>query len=232
MQKIEKYLNQELSIIIDHPLGSQGTSFIYPINCGYLKDTKPNLSCYLLGIFNPLTEYTGKCIAIIKGKHASKLIISDKAYSKEAISSLIEFQEEPTDYEIITSDIDFNSLIPELSVSNIKKSKEFYQKLGFQILYERPQNKFCFLQLEKNQIMIEEINDNWQVGKLKYPFGNGINISMSLSNIVDYYNKLKNNNISFFLPLKISEYEVAGQIYQDSEFLLQDPDGYLIRFNN
>ena len=126
----------------------------------------------------------------------------------------------------------FNSLIPELTVTNIEKSKEFYQNIGFEIMYERKENKFCFLQLEKNQIMIEEINDNWQVGKLKYPFGNGINISMSLSNIVDYYNKLKNNNISFFLPLKISEYEVAGQIYQDSEFLLQDPDGYLIRFNN
>ena len=57
----------------------------------------------------------------------------------------------------------FNSLIPELTVTNIEKSKEFYQNIGFEIMYERKENKFCFLQLEDNQIMIEEQNDNWNV---------------------------------------------------------------------
>ena len=46
------------------------------------------------------------------------------------------------------SDIKFNSLIPELSVSDIEKTKEFYLSLGFEIQYERAENKFCFLQLE------------------------------------------------------------------------------------
>ena len=50
----------------------------------------------------------------------------------------------------------FNSLIPELSVSNIDISKKFYLNLGFEIKYERKKDKFCFLQLEENQIMIEE----------------------------------------------------------------------------
>ena len=48
----------------------------------------------------------------------------------------------------------FNSLIPELSVSNIERSKKFYLSLGFKIMYEREENKFVFLQLEENQIMI------------------------------------------------------------------------------
>ena len=65
----------------------------------------------------------------------------------------------------------FNSLIPELSVSDIEKSKKFYLELGFVIKYERTENKFCFLELENNQIMIEEENDNWNVGKLEYPYG-------------------------------------------------------------
>ena len=54
----------------------------------------------------------------------------------------------------------FNSLIPELSVSNIENSIEFYTSIGFRIMYERKEDKFCFLELEKNQIMIEQINDN------------------------------------------------------------------------
>ena len=48
----------------------------------------------------------------------------------------------------------FNSLIPELTVSNIIVSKKFYQELGFRIVYEREENKFCFLELENNQIML------------------------------------------------------------------------------
>ena len=56
----------------------------------------------------------------------------------------------------------FNKLIPELSVTNIDKSKEFYLNLGFKIMYERKEDKFAFLELEGNQLMIEEINDEFE----------------------------------------------------------------------
>lgn len=126
----------------------------------------------------------------------------------------------------------FNSLIPELSVSNINLSKEFYLNLGFSILYERKKDKFIFLELEENQIMIEEINDNWNTGELEYPFGRGINLSMTIKDVEEYYSKLKSKNIKVFKPLMINEYKVKDTIYKDKEFLIQDPDGYLLRFNN
>ena len=126
----------------------------------------------------------------------------------------------------------FNSLIPELSVTDINKSKEFYLSLGFTIKYERLENKFCFLELEQNQIMIEQINDNWNTGILEYPFGRGINISMSVSNVEELYNNIKNKNIKIFNELEIHTYRVDDKEYQDKEFLIQDPDGYLLRFNN
>lgn len=126
----------------------------------------------------------------------------------------------------------FNSLIPELSVSNIEESKRFYCKLGFEIVYERIGDKFAFLQLEENQIMIEEINNNWNTGSLEYPFGRGINISMSIKDIEKYYLKLKKNGITFFKEIMINNYKVDNKVYEDKEFLIQDPDGYLLRFNN
>lgn len=126
----------------------------------------------------------------------------------------------------------FNSLIPELSVTNIEKSKEFYLNLGFKIIYERKEDKFCFLYLEDNQIMIEEINNNWNVGEMKYPFGNGINISMTVSDIDSFYEKIISKKIVLFRKIKTSKYRVDDIIYEDKEFLLQDPDGYLLRFNN
>ncbi len=126
----------------------------------------------------------------------------------------------------------FNKLIPELSVSDINKSKEFYQKIGFKIMYERKENKFAFIELEGNQIMIEEVNDNWNTGKMEYPFGRGINISMNIKNIDNYYLKLKEKNICFFKELMTNSYRVKETLYEDKEFLIQDPDGYLLRFNN
>jgi len=126
----------------------------------------------------------------------------------------------------------YNSLIPELSVSNIDISKNFYLNIGFEIKYERKEDKFCFLQLEGNQIMIEENNDNWNTGKLEHPYGRGINLSMAVSNIEKMYEILKEKNIRFFLDLEIHEYRINDKISYDKEFLIQDPDGYLLRFNN
>jgi len=126
----------------------------------------------------------------------------------------------------------FNSLIPELSVSNIERSKKFYLSLGFKIMYERKENRFVFLQLEENQIMIEENNGNWETGPMVYPYGRGINISMTIKDIEGLYKKIKDKNIKLFLDLETHEYRVNNTISYDKEFLIQDPDGYLLRFNN
>ena len=126
----------------------------------------------------------------------------------------------------------FNSLIPELSVSDINKSKEFYISIGFKIMYERLEDKFCFLELENNQIMIEECNGNWDTGEMEYPFGRGINISMSIKNVEEMYYSLKEKGVKMFLDLEVHEYRVDDTVFKDKEFLIQDPDGYLLRFNN
>lgn len=238
----EKFLGKILNVKIDRPLGSKHPKygFIYPVNYGYIPNTisgdNEEIDCYILGVFEPLEEYTGKCIAIIhrKNENDDKLIIvpENKTFTNLEIEALTEFQERYFEYEIIRFENEFNSLIPELSVSNITNSKSFYEKLGFKLVYERIENKFCFMQLENNQIMIEEINKNWNLGELKYPFGNGINISMSVKDVEKFYNDLKEKNIKFFLKLEVHKYRVDNEIYEDKEFLIQDPDGYLLRFNN
>lgn len=236
------YLNKIVSVKIDRPIGSRHPKYdyIYPVNYGYVPNTisgdGEELDCYVLGVFETLKKFDGKCIALIHrvNDNDDKLIIvpEDREMDNKEIEALIEFQERFFKHQLIRKDIVFNSLIPELSVSNIEKSKKFYENLGFKIIYERIENKFCFMQIEDNQIMIEEKNDNWSVGKLEYPYGNGINISMAISDIENMYNELKRKQIDFFMDIKVSEYRVNGKIYQDKEFLIQDPDGYLLRFND
>ena len=53
--------------------------------------------------------------------------------------------------------------MPGLRVSNIENSKDFYLKIGFKVMYERKEDKFYFLQLENNPIMIEEDLEEWKM---------------------------------------------------------------------
>lgn len=125
----------------------------------------------------------------------------------------------------------FNSLIPELSVSNIEESKRFYiDILGFNLEYERVEDKFAFLSLGDIQIMIEEVNGYWNTGELNYPFGRGINFEMKVPNVEEIRDNLVKNNIELFRDITISEYASNGEIIVQKEFLVQDLNGYLLRF--
>ena len=127
-------------------------------------------------------------------------------------------------------EIKFNKLIPELSVSDILKSKEFYLSLGFSILYERKEDKFCFLELDGNQLMIEEVNEHWNTGVLEYPYGRGINLSMEVKDIDSIYRLAVENQYPIFRDMQIDQYQVGDKLYCDKQFLIQDLDGYLLRF--
>ena len=125
----------------------------------------------------------------------------------------------------------FISLIPELSVINIDESKRFYiDILGFKLEYERIEDKFAFLSLGDIQIMIEEVNGYWNTGELKYPFGRGINFQMEVPSVEEIRKNLVKNNIELFRDITISEYECNGEIILQKEFLVQDLNGYLLRF--
>ena len=125
----------------------------------------------------------------------------------------------------------FNKLIPELSVSNIHKSLQFYTKtLGFTIEYSRPEDEFYFLSYENTQMMIEEINDHWWTGELEHPFGRGINFQIEVSDVSVLVERLEESDVALFRPLKESWYRGEDTEFGQIEFLVQDPDGYLLRF--
>ena len=127
----------------------------------------------------------------------------------------------------------FNKLIPELSVTNLKKSLDFYKAAGFTINYERPENKFAFISMEEIQFMLQEISDNdkWNTGELKYPFGNGINFQLEVNEASKIYNSLKEKGYNITFDMEENWYRVDNKLLGNKEFLIQDPDGYLLRFS-
>jgi catechol 2,3-dioxygenase-like lactoylglutathione lyase family enzyme len=125
----------------------------------------------------------------------------------------------------------FNKLIPELSVFDLKKSVDFYvTTLGFKIEYERKENKFVFLSFEGSQIMIDGLNGTWETGKMEKPLGRGINFQFETKKLNSLLSKLKKKKYSLYVEPKIKEYRVKNKIFKCEEFLVCDPDGYLLRF--
>ena len=129
--------------------------------------------------------------------------------------------------------MDFNKMIPELSVFDIEQTKRFYNDLGFKIEYERPEEKFVFMSFQDSQFMFEQIHDNgWNIGELIYPLGRGINFSIAVDDIEGLYKLVKTLNLEIYRDLNRSIYKVNGTEETQTEFLIQDPNGYLLRFTN
>ena len=126
----------------------------------------------------------------------------------------------------------FNSLIPELAVTNFKESFKFYIELiGFVVEYQRPENKFAFISLQGAQLMIEETNNTWATAKLEKPYGRGINFQIDVKKIQPILDSLKRHNYPIFMEPKDNWYRQGDKLLGNREFLVQDPDGYLMRFS-
>lgn len=247
MTNSRDFLDKIVDVIIDKPLGSRHSekypNHIYPVNYGYVPNTisgdNEELDCYILGVFEPLETFQGKCIAIIHrtNDNDDKLIVvpEGRNYSNTEIRALTEFQERFFESEIIRNENDFvfNKNIPELSVSNLENSLAFYKTLGFKVEYERRENKFIFLSMGEIQFMLQELSDNekWDLAPLTYPFGNGINFQLEVNSVDRIYSKLKEQNYPIAFDIEENWYRQNDKLLGNKEFLVQDPDGYLLRFS-
>ncbi|SDU15401.1 Catechol 2,3-dioxygenase [Pseudomonas pohangensis] len=133
----------------------------------------------------------------------------------------------------------FPPLTPELNVRCIKKSLSFYTELlGFTICFERPEDGFATIALDGAVLMLEQIeelapqNDPWITAELEYPFGRGINFQITVKNLDGIYSRLMENDYPIQLPLEQKTYRVGGKFVSVRQFMIIDPDGYLLRLNS
>ncbi|MFM2607838.1 VOC family protein [Vibrio chagasii] len=126
----------------------------------------------------------------------------------------------------------WNPMAPELSVSNFETSLSFYvDVLGFSVRIKRENPDFVYLEQEQVQIMLEQITDSgWITGELVAPLGRGVNFQIELSDLEPLLKRLKQAQVPFFRDLKETWYDIGEKLSGEREFLIQDPDGYLLRF--
>ena len=106
--------------------------------------------------------------------------------------------------------------------------------MGFKTEYERKEDKFVFMSFQDSQFMFEQIHDDgWNTGELDYPLGRGINFSIAADHVEELYEIVKNERIEIYRELTRNAYVVQGGVVEEQiEFLVQDPNGYLLRFTN
>ncbi|NDV87829.1 VOC family protein [Aurantimonas aggregata] len=129
-----------------------------------------------------------------------------------------------------------NALVPEFAVTDYRRSRNFYcAVLGFSCAYERPEEGFGYLKLGSAELMIDQIGLGRTFGGTSlpdtYPFGKGLNVQIRVPSLRPLLESLKRNRIALYLPLEEKWYLVGPIEKGHQQFVVADPDGYLLRFH-
>lgn len=104
MSYSKKFLNKVVTVIIDQLMRSRHPKYkklYYVQNYGYIPNIKApdggKLDAYVLGVFEPIKKFTGRCIAVIHriNDDDDKLVVVPDVvfYNDDQIKALTEFQE-------------------------------------------------------------------------------------------------------------------------------------------
>lgn len=126
------------------------------------------------------------------------------------------------------------ALVPELLVADTPASIEFWCGLcGFTIDYQRQDEGFAYISRGSAHVMLEQqgVGRNWVTGPLGRPLGRGINFQVSVPNLAPILSSLRAAGYPLFMEPETKWYRITDTEETGVEqFLVADPDGYLLRF--
>ncbi len=127
------------------------------------------------------------------------------------------------------------ALVPELLVVDLERSLVFWRDVcGFEIRHSRPEERFACIALGSAHLMLEQIGvgRNWITGPLEVPLGRGINFQINVPRITHLVSALGHAGIDLLMQPETKWYCVGNEEAGVEQFLVTDPDGYLIRFQS
>ncbi len=124
------------------------------------------------------------------------------------------------------------SVVPELIVSDIATTLGFYRDvLGFSVLYERPEERFAYLARGTAHIMVEQPTGRaFLAADLVRPFGRGMNLQIEVADVDAVYASAVKSGATLELAIEEKWYRRDEVFSGSRQFVVQDPDGYLLRF--
>ncbi|WP_420234423.1 bleomycin resistance protein [Pseudomonas sp. ABY48] len=126
-----------------------------------------------------------------------------------------------------------SKLVPELMVTDLDSSLTFWVScLGLEVAYQRPEDGFAYLDSNGAQVMLEQVDPDagqWLTALLTKPFGRGINLQIDVVAVAPIIQKLGQAGFPLYRKCKDTWYRANNVEVGQREFIVQDPDGYLVR---
>jgi len=115
---------------------------------------------------------------------------------------------------------------------HLERSLAFYVDiLGFTVLYRRAEERFAYLDRDGAQLMLEQPTGRAFISaELEYPYGRGMNLQIEVGDIVAVYSAVQASAQPILIELEDRWYRVDAEMLGNRQFVVQDPDGYLLRF--
>jgi catechol 2,3-dioxygenase-like lactoylglutathione lyase family enzyme len=126
------------------------------------------------------------------------------------------------------------ALVPELDVTDLAASLAFYcDVLGFAVRYDRPEEGFAYLEREGAELMLEAAagpGRRFRTAPLERPFGRGINLQIACVDAAVLHDAALAAGKACLIALEERWYRVGASERGNRQFVVADPDGYLLRF--
>ena len=125
-------------------------------------------------------------------------------------------------------------LIPELDVSDLDRSLAVYVDIfGFTCHVLRPEERFAYLIRDGVHLMLEEADGpgrRFRTAPLDYPFGRGMNLQIEVADVDALHASVRLAGFDFVVDLEERWYRQGESEVGNRQFVVADPDGYLLRF--
>ena len=127
-------------------------------------------------------------------------------------------------------------LVPELWCSDFERSLDFYTMvLGFRVAQRRGRDPHAYLSLGRAQIMLAhwKIDGSWEPWfpqALERPFGRGMNLQFMVESVQGVYDRVLAEGVKLFMDIYDAEVWKTDRMDTRRQFIILDPDGYLLRF--
>lgn len=123
--------------------------------------------------------------------------------------------------------------MPELDVTDLAASLNFYLGVvGFEMAYERPEERFAYLDLSGATLMLQEAagpGRHFRNAELVRPFGRGVNLQVQVADVDLVYERVRLAGSPVFVPVEDRSYRIQSGSIMQRQFVVADPDGYLLR---
>lgn len=125
-------------------------------------------------------------------------------------------------------------LVPELDASDLDASLIFYVEIcGFEIRYQRAEERFVYLDLAGAELMLQAADGpgrRFHTAPLERPFGRGINLQIEVDDVGRLHERAIDHGCPIVVPLEEQWYRTSDGHVGNRQFVVEDPDGYLLRF--